>query len=88
MFLEKKIKAKRKNCNFSLPPRPCALARFTPSSSPHLSLSLSLPPAFMPLCEHLHGRDEGPHAGRLGPRGPLKGLRGDGEGEGWRRVLD
>lgn len=36
----------------------------------------SLSRSFMPLCVHLHGHDEGPHAGWLGS---LKGLRRDGE---------
>lgn len=38
----------------------------------------------MPLCVHLHGHDEGPHAGWLGS---LKGLRRDGVRQKSRREM-
>lgn len=53
--------------------------------SPRFFLPFShLSRSFMPLCVHLHGHDEGPHASWLGS---LKGLRRDGERQGEKREM-
>lgn len=66
---------KRKNCNFFLS---CVVVSFFFF---HPSLHSG---SFMPLCVHLHGHDEGPHAGWLGS---LKGLRRDGVRQKSRREM-